>query len=328
VKVLLLAALLAHPALARAQQPLEVRRGEIQIKIRVSGTVVTDDIIRLRGAVDGRVEDLSVSTGSWFKPEQTLGHLANKDMAAILDSHNTTEQGVLEDRWKKVYEPTPISCPNDCYVLRVFIKNKEWLKPKALILESAQLLNLVGRVRPEDARWIKDGQEFEFWATEDPTRKFKGRISHYVLDVQGNKVDPGGSFTLSLSPSRYFDPGTDWEGLVIPMVKKGILMVPTDAVIEYGGSSYLAVKISTGLTTHELTEVTAGVREKQDILVLEDKALKEAMRHKMKAGEYDPPEVEKNVKQDFSKPEKLSHPKVFKNLPDPDQTYGDDPYAQ
>ncbi|MBI3553908.1 MAG: efflux RND transporter periplasmic adaptor subunit [Elusimicrobia bacterium] len=312
---------------ARAQQPLEVRRGEIQVRIRVGGTVVTDDIIRLRAAVDGRVEDLNVSTGSWFTGGKSMGHLANKEMAAILDSHNTTEQGVLEDRWKKVYEPTPIQCPADCYVLRVFIKNREWLKPKTLIVEAAQKLLLIGRVRPEDARWIKDGQDLEFWSVDNPSRKFTGRIARYVLDIQGNKVDPGGTFTLVLSPSRYFDPGTQWEGLIVPMVKKGVLIVPTDALIEYGGAAYLPVRVSTGLTTHELTEITAGAKEKQDILVLDDARLKEAMRHKMKPGEGAPAQLERQVQQDYLKPEPLPGPKI-KNLPDPDANYGDDPYAQ
>jgi multidrug efflux pump subunit AcrA (membrane-fusion protein) len=324
----LLAALSIAGARCSAQQPLEVRRGEIPIIVHVEGTVVTDDVIRLRAAVDGRVEDLHISTGSWFKPETVIGHLANKEMASILDSHNTTEQGVMEDRWKQVYEPTPIQCPSDCYVLRVFIKNKDWLKPKALILEAAQKLYMVGRVRPEDAQWIKDGQDLEFWPADDPTRKFKGRITRFVLDIQGEKVNPGATFTLTMSPSRYMDPGTRWEGVVVPTVKKGILIVPTDAVIQYNGSAYVAVKVSTGLTTNELTEITTGLREKEDILVLDDARLKEAMRWRMPPGQA-PDAVEKKIKKEFVKPEVDStRPKKIKSLPDPDATYGDDPYAQ
>jgi hypothetical protein len=310
------------------QQPLQARRGQLQIKVRLDGTVVivADDVIRLRGAVEGRVEDLNISTGTWYLADQPMGHLANKEMAAILDSHNTTEQGVMEDRWKKVYEPTPITCPQDCYVLRVFAKNKDWLKPKGLLVEAATKLNLVGRVRPEDARWIRDGQDFQFWSVDDPTKKFQGRIANYVIDLQGNKYNPGGTFTIPLSASRYFDPGTQWEGLAVPLTKSGVLVVPTGALIEYQGASYLPIRVSTGLTTNELTEITSGVREKQDILVLDDASLKDAERHKMdpNAG---PSPIEEKVKQDYLKPETLPGEKI-KALPSPDQTYGDDPYAQ
>jgi len=124
-RLLLLSALVLAPCASWGQQPLEVRRGQLQIKVRLEGTVVfvPEAVIRLRGAVEGRVEDLAVSTWTWYTAGQPMGHLANKEMAAILDSHNTTEQGVMEDRWKKVYEPTPITCPDDCYVLRVFAMN-------------------------------------------------------------------------------------------------------------------------------------------------------------------------------------------------------------
>jgi len=30
-----------------------------------------------------------------------------------------------------------------------------------------------------------------------------------------------------MSPDRYFDPGTEWEGQIIPLSKKDVLYVPT-----------------------------------------------------------------------------------------------------
>lgn len=331
----LAAALLLLPSLCAGQTVLEVKRGQMQIKVRLHGTtvIVGDSIIRMRAAVEGRVEDLNISTGSWFEGGKVFGHLANKEMAAILDSHNTTEQGVMEDRWKKVYEPTPIACPGDCYVLRVFVKNKEWLKPKTLLVEAATKMLLQGRVRPDDTKFIKDGQEFEFWAVDNPAKKYKGRVANYVLDLQGNKFNPGASFTIDLTPSRYFDPGTEWEGLAVPVTKSGVLVVPTSSIIEYQGGAWIPVRVSTGMTTNELTEITAGLREKQDVLLLDDARLREATRHAFKLDEMkglnDPkaPKVEDKIKKDYLKPEPLPGPKI-KSLPDPDATYGDDPYAQ
>ncbi len=307
-RLLLCWALGFSAAAANGQQPFEVRRGQLQLRVPLTGTVVAEDVVRLRAAVEGRVEDLDVSTAAWFAAGKPLGHLANKEVAAILDSHNTTESGVLEDRWKRVYQPTPIVCPKDCYVLRVFIKNREWLKSKSLLAEAAQKLVLVGRVRPEDARWIKDGQEFQFWAVGNPMKKFTARITHYVLDIQGQKVDPGGSFSVTFSPAHFLPPGTEWEGVVVPTTKAGVLYVPTGALIEYAGSTYLPIKVSTGLTTHEFTEVEAGAREKDSILVLDDAGLKEGIRHRRKPEDHEFP--------------------VEKARPDPDAIYGDDPYAQ
>ena len=315
---------------ARAQQPLEVRRGDLQIKVRVQGTVVSEDIVRLKSAVEGRVEDLDASTFTWVNDDKPLGYLANKEMALILDSHATTEQGLLEDRWKQVYQPTPIECPSECFILRKFISNKEWLKPKAILFEAALKLQAVGRVRPEDAGLIRDGQTLEMWPVNDPTNKIHARVSHYVLDFQGNKFEPGATFTIDMSPRHYFPPGTEWEGLAVPITKKNVLLVPTDALIRFGDSVYLPVRVSTGITTRELTEITAGTEQKRQILVLDDSQLNEAMRHK---SEIDPSLVKQRIQDEYlkdsPKPAKAAKGESIEALPDADsQDYGEDPYAQ
>jgi hypothetical protein len=272
--LLLLAALPAS-----AQREAEVHRGTLQITVHVQGTVVATDMIRLKSQIEGRVEDLDVSTYTWVEDEKPMGFIANKEMAAILDSHTTTVKGVVESRWRKMYRPAPINCPHDCFVMRVFTKNKEQLKPRALLVEAAQTLQLVGRVRPEDAAYVRDDQVLEFWPVKDPARKQKARVTRYVLDIQGERVEPGGSFAIDLSPKRYLDPGTEWEGVIVPLVKRNVLMVPTAAVIEKDGQSYVAVRVSTGITTREFTEITAGVQDKRPILVLDDSQLKAMDRH-------------------------------------------------
>lgn len=327
--------LLAGPRPAAAQQAVQVRRSDLQDNVHLAATVVeiNRDVIRLRAAIDGRVEDLDVSTGSVFAGGKALGHLANKEMAEILDSHSTTEQGVMEERWKQVYMPTPIECPSDCYVLRVFVKNKEWIKAKSLLLEAAleHKYQLVWRVRPEDAPWIRDGVELEYWASDDPTKRYKTHVSGFVLDIQGERANSGGSFTLTLPATRRYESGASWEGIALRWAKKDVLVVPTGAIIEYGGASYVPVKVTTGITTRELTQVYTGLSEKQDILVLEDADLKEATRHVWHDGEGIPlPQPEKKVEKaekERSKPEPEPGHKI-KSLPDPDATYGDDPYAQ
>lgn len=274
-----LAALAFGAAPAAAQQEVELRRSDIQIVVHVQGSVIATDMIRLKSQIEGRVEDLDASTYTWVTDGKPLGYLANKEMAAILDSHTTTVKGVVEERWRRVYHPTPISCPSDCFVMRVFTKNKELLKPRSLLFEAAQKLQMVGRVRPEDAPYIRDGQTLEFWALDNPSKKLKARVTNYVLDIQGEKVTPGGSFTMDLSPKRYFDPGTKWEGVIIPIVKHNVLVLPTPAIIEQNGVSYVAIRVSTGLTTTTLTEIQAGLPEHHHVLVPDDKTLGGFSRH-------------------------------------------------
>jgi macrolide-specific efflux system membrane fusion protein len=276
-----LAALLlasALPALGAATGT--VRRGDLIVRVKVTGTVVTDDVFRLKSTIEGRVENVNVSSGSWRGAGENLAQLANKELAAMIDAKGTQDQDHLEDRWSTVFQPTPVRCPVSCYVLKVFAKAHSWVKPQAVLLEAASKLKLIGRVRPEDAPLLRDGMILTFWAVKDPKRKLTGRITRLILDIQGERVEPGATFTLDLTPDRYFDPGTDWEGEIIPLRKSNVLIVPTAALIVNDGVAYLPIRVSTGTTTPELTEITAGIDENHQILILDDSELHGTVRHK------------------------------------------------
>jgi len=265
---------------ARAQQVAQVKRGDLPVRVPVTGTVVVSDAIRLKAQIEGRVEDVGVSSYSWVLAGHPLGYLASREMAAILDSHTTTVRGTVEERWRQVYQPTPIECPSTCYVMRVFVRNKEWLKPHSLLFEAAQRVQLVGRVRPEDAHWVRDGQIIEFWPKNDPKRVQRTRVRRYVLDVQASHAAAGGSFAIDLTPKVYLDPGTEWEGQIIPLTRRGVLIAPTAALIDHDGAAYLAVRVTTGVTTDDLTEITSGVDDRRPVLLLDPSKLGAAVRHR------------------------------------------------
>lgn len=331
----LLAAFLLLSVSANAATPLKVKRGDLEIRVKVTGTVIPDDIFRIKATIDGRVESVLTSTYVWRGADQPLAFLAHKELAAMLDSKGTQNVDILEDRWQRVYRPTAARCPDTCFILKNFLKAKSWVKPEQVMFEAAATLKLVGRVRPEDAAWVKDGQELKFWPVNDPKRVLKGRVTRYVLDIQGQKVEPGATFTLLMSPLRYFDPGTEWEGEIVPQAKRDVLYVPTSALIRDDSGVYLPIKVSTGLTTQSLTQITAGVEDKRDFLLLDDAQLKGAARHKQEAdvsalrrmareqaGEA--PEPELGGPEPATGKKKGKHAVVIED----DTDYGEDPYAE
>jgi len=275
----LLATLLLAAGPALAATPGTVRRGDLIIRVHVTGTVVADDVFRLKSTIEGRVESVGTSSATWRGADEPLAMLAYKELAAMIDARGTQHQDLLEDRWSRVYRPTPVRCPDTCYVLKVYARAKSWVKPQAVLFEAASKLKMVGRVRPADAPLIRDGMALTFWAVKDPKRKLTGKVTNYILDVQGEKVDPGASFTMDMSPERYFDPGTEWEGEIVPLQKNDVLMVPTASLISHDGATYLPVRVSTGMTGEEYTQITAGIEEKREILTLDDAALHGAQRH-------------------------------------------------
>jgi hypothetical protein len=279
MKLRLAALLLAAAAPALGAATGSVRRGDLIIHVKVTGTVIADDVYRLKSTIEGRVESVNTSSYTWRGADQPLAMLAHKELAAMIDARGGQHQDVLEDRWSRVYRPTPVRCPDTCYVLKVYPKEHTWVKPQAVLFEAAAKLKMVGRVRPEDAPLIRDGMTLTYWSVKDPKRKWTAHIARFLLDVQGEKADPGGSFWMYMTPDRYFDPGTEWEGEIIPLQKTDVLIVPTASLIDHDGVTYLPVRVSTGVTTAEFTQITAGVEEKRDILVLDDARLRGAQRH-------------------------------------------------
>lgn len=327
-----LLAALAMPA--ASQEFSQVRRGTLDIRVRVLGTVIADDLFRLKSTIDGRVEAVLTSTGAWMTSDQNLGLMTTKELSAVVDAKGSTQRDILEDRWQKVWKPTPIRCPETCFILKSYIRTKLWVKPKALLFEAARTLRMVGRVRPEDAHWVRDGQELAFWSVASPDKKYTTRITHYVLDIQGETVEPGGTFTMEMPPSRWFPPGTDWEGLIIPVAKKNVLMVPTGALIRHGSDVFLPVRVSTGVTTTTLTEITAGVDDNRKILVLDDAKLKDAARHRQEV-DYEAVRRRQADEADALNPRAIIAPGTqprksngFSEIREPGTNLGEDPYAE
>lgn len=333
IRVLALAAFCCAPA--AGQQASQIGRGDIQITVRATGTVVLHDIFRLKSSIEGRAEDIWTSTGVWAGPSQDLGILLNKEFAALLDNSGTTDKEILADRWKPVYQPARIRCPYDCYLLKSFARSKQWIRPQAVLFEAARL-RMVGAISPQDAYLIKDGMTLEYWDVKNPAKHFYTPIANFVLDVQGQKVQPGGSFRLDavMGPKHFFPPGTQWEGIIVPIKKTKVLLVPTPSLIRFADELYLPVKVSTGLTLTDWTEITAGIEERRRFLILDDARLGNAQRHKF---EIDPAQVRARVEEESrrdlgpaAEPGPASpppQPKRSEPLPDPDARLGEDPYA-
>jgi hypothetical protein len=271
------ALLLAAPA--SAQKAAEVRRGTLEARVKVSGTVVAEDVFRLKSSIEGRIEAVLASSYTWAGSDAPLGLLANTELAALMDARQTTPAEVLEARWQKVYQPTQIKCPADCFILGVFARTKKRVLPQAVLFEAARSLRLVGRVRPNDAHGVKDGLPVEFWPASDPKFHQRTQVERFVLDVQGQKVNPGGTFSSLLDRKRYLNPGTAWEGYVVAAVKKSALQVPTKALIRFNDSVYLPVRVSTGITTEELTELTGGVEQGKPYLIIDASEMGRAEPH-------------------------------------------------
>jgi hypothetical protein len=278
------ALLLLLAGLASAQTEGIVRRGEVQARVPIRGTVIGGDVFRLKSPIEGRIAVVNMSTYTWYDPDHILGMIADTELSAMMDAHGSTGNDVLEERWQRVYKPTKIHCPSECFILRSFIKPRQLVKPHALLVEFTRSMTMVGHVRLEHTPYVKFNQPFQFWAVKDPQKKMSARVVRFkVIEHDPNK-EPGGHVEYPMDRSWYMDPGTEWEGVIEAELKKKVLTVPNAALVVHNGVTYLPVAVSTGIATEEITELVGGVDENTRYLTLDAAKLGAAVRKK-----YEPP---------------------------------------
>lgn len=323
---LLVAALLCPPA--GGAQTASVRRERLTVPVKTWGTVIADDAFRLKSTIEGRIEKIATASGTWRGPEEPLALIAPREVAAMIDSAGAQDPKILQERWQTVYKPSAIRCSADCYVLNVYARPRTWVKPATALFDAAGTLKLVGRVLPEVAHLVEDGQRLLFWPAADPSRRLEARVARFRLDKPNERNDAGrpvasaATFTVHLDRRNTLEPGTAWEGEVLVDLKRRGHLVPTAAVIRHGGSSYVAVRVSTGVTTPELTEVREGIAS-DEVLVLDDAALKGLPRHR---AQPDPEARERRLRREAAEDARRDAPPPRR---DGEPEYeGEDPYAE
>ncbi|HBL17751.1 MAG: hypothetical protein A2X36_12295 [Elusimicrobia bacterium GWA2_69_24] len=273
-----------------AQGVGQAKRGTLRVLIHTGGTVRTEDVFQISSSIEGRVEEVRPKPYFWATGRTAIGYVLNQELSALMDSRQTTPSQILEERWQRMYKPTPIRCPGTCFVLKIFARPTKWVKPGALLAEAASRLRLVGRVRPGDTHWIRDGQILTFWAKNDPKKRLQGRVEQFKLDVQGELIEPGGTFTCLLDERHYLEPETEWEGEITALVRKDVLRVPTEALISFNGETFLPVRVSTGITTYDETEISSGITERSRFLILSTASVSSVGFHRP-SGTARPPEA-------------------------------------
>ncbi|MDE1977428.1 MAG: efflux RND transporter periplasmic adaptor subunit, partial [Elusimicrobia bacterium] len=150
------------------------------------------------------------------------------------------------------------------------------------LFNAAQTLLLTGKVPAGGASLIRDGQWLTYWAKGRPKDTFRMQVENFALDHPGRPQDSAGTFAMDMTPGQYLPPGTAWEGFIIPVDHPNALLVPTAAVVEFDGETFIPLRISTGITTSDWTEIAAGAVDHQDYLLLKSSQLGKAVRHELR----------------------------------------------
>jgi len=155
----------------------------------------------------------------------------------------------------------------------------------ATIMTVADLSQMVVEVNINevDIGKLKSGQKAKIVLDAFPEQDFRGR----VISIAPSSEISEGIVTYLVKvkvdkPERYLKPGMSAEVEILAAERKGVLLVPQSLLREKDGESYLRVKrgvtfepveVKVGLITEESVEITAGVKEGEEILLGENNKL-------------------------------------------------------
>ena len=155
----------------------------------------------------------------------------------------------------------------------------------ATIMTVADLSQMVVEVNINevDIGKLKSGQKAKIVLDAFPEQDFRGR----VISIAPSSEISEGIVTYLVKvkvdkPERYLKPGMSAEAEIFAAKREDVLLVPQSLLREKDGESYLRVKrgvtfepveVKVGLITEESVEITAGVKEGEEILLGENNKL-------------------------------------------------------
>jgi len=252
--------------------------GEISITVSTTGTVLPRNRLELMPSVAGRIETIYVREGDEIRKGQILALMSSTDRAALIDAARLQGSKSLE-YWENAYKPIPVVAPISGTVIVRSVEPGQSVTTSDDIITISDRLNVRAEVDETDIGRVKVGQASFITLDAHPDILVKGKVAHiYYESTTVNNVTV---YYVSIIPDSIppeFRSGMSATVEIVEKEKKGIILVPEDAVTSENGEKYLLVKqgddrrgiktkITTGLSSGGMLEVVSGVTLDDTILV-------------------------------------------------------------
>ncbi|HNX69494.1 MAG TPA: efflux RND transporter periplasmic adaptor subunit [Candidatus Omnitrophota bacterium] len=268
---------------------VKVYRGNLEVKVTATGSVKPYNRVEIKAPIPGRVEEVLVKEGEEVKKGQILAQMSSTERAALLDAARA-QGGETMKRWEEAYKMAPLLAPLDGTIIVRSVEPGQTVTTADPVLVLSDRLIVEALVDETDLAQIKLDQKAEIQLDAYPKEAFLGKVYHikyestlvnnvnvYAVDVLLEKVPP--SFLSGMSANITF----------IVKEKKGVLLVPSEAIVEwpknvpnpddaqfavYGkvfGGKLVPLAVRIGDSNGLQTEIAEGLKEGQEIQIVQKK---------------------------------------------------------
>ncbi len=253
-------------------------RGDIQITVSATATVLPKNRLQVKPPVNGRIEQVLVVEGQKIKAGDTLVWMSSTDRAALLDAARGRGQETLKE-WQDVYKPIPLMSPIDGEVIVGTIQPGQTVTTLDDVVVISDRLILRAQVDETDIGKVQNGQVANVSLDAYPDTKIKAIVDHiYYESKTVNNVTIYEVDLISENIPAFFRSGMSANIDFIVESKKDVLLLPLKAVekkekgsfvmVQNGnGQKFLERNVVLGLSDEKNVEILEGLTESDEVVL-------------------------------------------------------------
>lgn len=271
-------------------ETVEVKRGDIEIKVLSTGTIEPYTRVEVSSSVNGRLDRVEVHEGDRVEEGDILAWISSEDRIALLDAarsglesaQKTKDPEALKDAKTayeiadRAYKPVPLTNSISGEVISRSCEPGQNVSTQTVLFAIADRLVASVEVDEVDIGKIRRGQETWIVLDAFPDERLRGKVTK--ISREGTLVSDVVVYNVMVDPLKvpsHWASGMTANVEFMVEKKDGILLIPKGAVNERGGNSFVMMledkptprKIETGITDGRMLEVTAGLMEGDSIIL-------------------------------------------------------------
>ncbi len=264
---------------------VEVARGDIEVSILANGTVQPRNRLEIKPPLAGRVEQVLVKEGQTVTKGQTLAWMSSSERAALLDAARARGPEEVQ-RWEEFYKATPILSPIHGTVIKRAVEPGQSFTSADPVLVLSDRLIVQAQVDETDIAQVKTGLAAQITLDAYPNETIPAEVG--AVAYEAKTVSNVTTYTVDVLPAK--TPPFMRSGMTASVAfrmasKEGVVRVPSHALQVRDGRAWVQVvaggareerAVQTGLSDGKFTEIVAGLREGEHVLIAQVKAGKRA----------------------------------------------------
>lgn len=268
---------------------VKVSSGDLSAKVDATGTVKPYNRVEIKAPIAGRIDEVLVREGEEVKKGQVLARMSSTERAVLLDAARSQGEDVVR-RWEEAYKSAPLLAPLDGTIIVRSVEPGQTVTTADPVIVLSDRLIVEALVDETDLALIKLGQSVEITLDAYREEIIPGKVDHISFEsTLENNVNV---YAVDVAPREVrasFRSGMTANVTFIVTDRKNVLLVPSEAVVTWppnkpnpqnadfavykktfrGNLEPIAIK--PGASDGGMTEITEGLTEGQEIVVVRKK---------------------------------------------------------